>query len=514
MNPSKDLLEDPFIFQDMQKAVDRIREAVKREEKILIYGDYDVDGITGSAITYLALKKMGANVDVHVPHRIEEGYGLNIDSLDKLLKKKYSLVITVDNGITATDQIKFIRDKKVDVIIVDHHLPKTNFPEATAIIAASYGNKGDEGLAACGLAFKLAWALFGKFEEVEEYLDLVTIGTIADIANVLGENRMILKLGLPCVLSTKRVGLRALMESAKLSPYRLTYRDVAFMIAPRINASGRMGSPMNAFRLLVTESELEASNLAQILEDGNKDRQKSELRAYEEAVELVESDFYDKKERVLVVDSPNWHEGVIGIVASRLVERYKKPSIVVSFRNGEGKGSGRSIPHFSLFDLVTKCEDQLEKFGGHAAACGLSIKKEKIHTFRKRLNELADREENLTKEMPLDIDAEVSLSEMDMKFLKELDSLSPFGPGNKKPLFLTRDLKVKGEVKKRGVDTMQCWMSDSSGKAACEVIGFRSYEKWTKEKRADTIHLVHQPALKDFNGITSIQLELEDWSSA
>ncbi len=519
LSPSFEHLEDPFVFQDMAKAVDRIRTAVSQKEKILVYGDYDVDGITGSAILYPALKKIGADVEVHIPHRMNDGYGLNRASLEKLLQQKFKLVITVDNGITGADQVRFLNEKGADVIIVDHHTPKDEVPPAYAIVSSVAGGKGDPNLAACGLAFKLAWALLGSLEQAMEYLDLAVVGTVADLAPVLGDNRIILKLGLPLLAKTKRPGLRALMEVAKIERNFVSYRDIAFGLGPRINASGRMGSPLAAFKLLTTENPLEARNLSQILDEGNRDRQRVEADAFEEAVRHVELDPLKDSQKILVLENEGWHEGVLGIIAARLVERYRKPAIVISLKDGVGKGSGRSIPSFSIYDAVLPHESLLVSFGGHAQACGLSVKKENIQTFRQKLNEAFHAGTSLSLGVELSIDAEVEAGRIGTPFLKELGRLTPFGPGNPKPLFVSKKMKVRGEVKKRGKDTLQCWMTDDAGKGTFEVIGFRSYGRWMSELDQESrrlpagrqVDIVYQPALKTFNGITSIQLKLEDW---
>ncbi len=512
LNPSFAHLEDPFVFEHMAKAVERIRLAVSKKEKILIYGDYDVDGITGSAILFPVLKKMGAVVEAHIPHRMNEGYGLNHGSLEKLLAQKFTLFITVDNGITGTEHVKFLNANGADVIIIDHHTPKDEIPPAFAIVSNVIGGKGDGNLAACGLAFKVAWALLGSFEAAQEYLDLAVLGTVADLAPVLGDNRIILKLGLSLLAKTKRPGLRALMDVAKIDRRFISYRDIAFGLGPRINASGRMGSPLTAFKLLTTENQLEARNLAQILDEGNRDRQRVEAEAFEEAVETVEADPAKDSYKILVLEKEGWHEGVLGIVASRLVERYHKPAVVISVKNGTGKGSGRSITSFSIFHAMLPHESLFVAFGGHAQACGLTIKKENIASFRQKVNEAVLDTDNLFHGSDLSIDAEMETRLIEEPFLRELEKMTPFGPGNPKPLFISKKLKVRGEVKKRGKDTMQCWMTDEAGKNTFEVIGFRSYSRWVKDgKEKSAVDIVYQPALKTFNGITSIQLELEDW---
>lgn len=507
LEPSLDFLESPYAFGGMRKAVDRLRRAASHGEKVLVYGDYDVDGITGSAILYPILRKVGIDTDVHIPHRMNEGYGLNRASLEKLLEKGYRVVVTVDNGITGVSQIEYLAGRGVDVIVVDHHTPKEGLPPAYCIVSAAAGDgKGDPNLAACGLAFKLGWALLGDFREVAEYLDLVALGTVADLAPVTGDNRILLKHGLPVLSKTKRPGLRALMTVARVGR-EATYRDIAFGLGPRINASGRMGSPEHAFRLLTTTDDAEAFELARFLDAGNRDRQKAELAAFEDAAGRVAEEGAGS---VIVVESEAWHEGVLGIVASRLVERFHKPAIVISLKDGIGKGSGRSTPSFSIFESVLECESLLVNFGGHAQACGLTIRAEDVSEFRRKLGEAASRRASLGLASDLHIEAELPPAAIDLRFLKELERLAPFGPGNRKPLFLSRGMRVKGDVRKRGKDTLQCWMTDGEGSLTCEAVGFRMYERW-KESSKRSLDVVYQPTLVQWNGIASIQLELEDW---
>ena len=304
------------------------------------------------------------------------------------------------------------------------------------------------------------------------------------------------------------------MEVAGISPGRVSYRDIGFGLGPRINASGRMGSPLNAFNLLVTENPVEAKNLAKLLDDGNRDRRRVEARAFEEAAARVEREFGSAEEKILVVESPDWHEGVLGIVAARLVERYHKPSIVISMKNDVGKGSGRSVNAFSLFDTVLQCEDLLMNFGGHAQACGLTIRGENLSLFRTRLNEAAREKEVLGLAADLVIDGEVPFRELDTDFLKGLDRLAPFGPGNRKPLFLSRNVRLKSQARKRGKDTLCLWMTDPEGSSTCEAVGFRMFSRWRSAAVGTHFDIVHQPSLSEFQGIASIQLELEDWRQA
>lgn len=515
LNPSHDSLEDPFVFTDMKKSVERIQLAIAQKERVLVYGDYDVDGITGSAILYPALKRLGTVVDVHIPHRMNEGYGLNRDSLETLLEKGYSVVITVDNGITGVEQVKFLTGRGVDVIIVDHHTPKDELPPAFAILCAHAGEKkGDPHLAACGLAFKLAWALLGSYKAAEEYLDLVALGTIADIAPVLGDNRILLKNGLKLLARTKRPGIRALMEVARISPNTVSYRDIAFGFGPRINAAGRMGSPLNAFKLLTTDDPAEAKELAAFLDRGNKDRQKLEAEAFSEAADIAEALLAKNSDAVIILENPAWHEGVLGIVAARLVERFHKPSIVISMKNGVGKGSGRSIPGFSIFEAVRPYEELLENFGGHAQAIGMTIKEGRISELRRLVNEGAKNHDLLELTPELVIESEIAFEELNLEFLKDLNKLEPFGPGNPKPYFLSKGLRIKGEAKKRGKDTLYCWLTDPKGITTCEAVGFRMFDRWSSTEKTPIFDAVYRPALVEFHGIAHIQLELEDWRNS
>lgn len=515
LEPSIEDLERPSAFTDMDKAVARIRRAISSSEKILVYGDYDVDGVTAAAILFPILRSLGADVEIHLPHRVHEGYGLNKDSLTGWLKRKVSLVITVDNGITSFEAVRYLKEQGADVIIADHHIPKGSVPPADAILSGAVPGKGnpDSPLAACGIAFKLGWALLGDLQKAEPYLDLVTLGTVADLAPVEGDNRILLKWGLPRLARSKRPGIRALMEAARIHPDYVSYRDIAFGLGPRINAAGRMGSPMGAFRLLTTDNFLEARNLAQVLEAGNKERQRVEADAYREAAKIVEDQMAEDERHVLVVESSGWHEGVLGIVAARLTERFHRPAIVIAMKEGMGKGSGRSVGGFSLFDHVVQCEDLLESFGGHAQACGLGIQQEKVGVFRKRLNALASPAFQGAGSSPsLWVECEISPLDLDLRLVRDLEKLAPFGPGNPKPLFLSRGMRLRGDIKKRGKDTLQCWMSDAVGKVTCEVIGFRAYERWQAESKTKReFDIVYQPTLRNFNGIQSITLELETW---
>jgi single-stranded-DNA-specific exonuclease len=442
---------------------------------------------------------------------VEEGYGLNKDTLAKFVAQGFKLVITVDNGITGVDQIDYLNENGVDTIIVDHHTPKESLPKAFAIISNALDGKGEPNLAACGLAFKLAWALLGSIDEVKDQLDLVTVGTVADMAPVLGDNRVLLKHGLIALSQSKRPGLKALMEVSRINTKNISFRDIAFGLGPRINAAGRMGSPLAAFELLTSTNVTQARNLASMLDTANSDRQKTESRAFEHAVERIEADASYEKDQILVVADSAWHEGVLGIIAARLVEKFRKPSIVCSIKDNKAKGSGRSVPEISIYDAVNLCEGMLSSFGGHAQACGLSIDASMLEEFRKQINEKATSLIKQDFRPELHIDGEIPFSELNLKFLTDLAKLAPFGPGNPKPLFMSKAIKLRGEARKRGKDTLHCWMTDEASRTTCEAVGFRMYSRWNEEKADKLRDIVYQPSLIEFGGITSIQLELEDW---
>ncbi|MBI4353514.1 MAG: single-stranded-DNA-specific exonuclease RecJ [Candidatus Omnitrophica bacterium] len=512
LRPSAEFLKDPLGDPEMVRAAGRIRQAISRHEPILIYGDYDVDGITGSAILYLVLKKMGVEAKVHIPDRFKEGYGLKQETLERIAKGRCSLVITVDNGIRALGEVDFLRGAGIDAIVVDHHEPADKLPEALALVRGKAGEE-DACLAACGLAFKLGWALLGNFRDVQEHLDLVVLGTVADVAPVTGENRALLAEGLPALMKTRKAGLRMLMEAASLAHREISYRDVAFYLAPRLNAAGRMGSALDAFKLLVTDNREEARDLARRLEEANRLRQRMEAAAFQEAKERIEKDEAYGKASVLVVESSGWHEGVTGILAARLVERFQKPAVVIALNGAIGKGSGRSTASLSLLKCVLECEDLLESAGGHAKACGLTIREENIPLFRERL----DRSVRGTSSdlfLTVEAEGEVSFSDFQGSFLQDLGRLGPFGPGNPRPLFLTRGVRCKSGFTRKGRNAFQCWVTDGARRFTFQAIGWEKRRQGLKRAKLDPdklLDIVHHPVLGREEGVPFVELHVEDW---
>lgn len=510
LHPDLDRLLPPDEFLDMSKAVTRIRKAIAEKERILVYGDYDVDGIAGSAIVFLLLKALGGNVEVFIPDRVKVGYGLKRSALAKCLGPSTRLLITVDNGITGIHEIEYLNSKKVDVIVVDHHEPKGEVPAAYALITSRRRKRSDtEGvLAACGLAFKLAWSLEGSLEGVKRYLDLAAVGTIGDMAPLIGENRVLVRAGLEQLSLSYHKGLRSLLALLRLPSRNISSWDVAFLVAPRINAAGRVGTPRDAFHLLTTDSDIEAANLARLLDEGNRQRQRVEEEAFREALVKVEEEHHFGRDRVIVVADEKWHEGVVGILAARLVDRFHRPSFAIALRNGLGKGSGRTISNFLLFENLMRCPDVFESFGGHRSACGLVIREDRIPDFKATINDIANLSLKPADLAPsLEIDAEVKLSMLDEALMEEMDRLEPYGIGNPRPVFLARDLCVKSGARPLGKFGCSFWVQEPESGYTAEALCFR---RQVRLEPGHAVSLVFSPVLRRAGGVPFLQLHIED----
>jgi len=503
-------LYDPFLLKDMDKAVERIRSAVTNKESILVYGDYDVDGLTATALLFLMLKKSGARVGYYIPDRVKEGYGLNIEALKNAQKDGVDLVIAVDCGITAVEEAGYLKKHNIGCIILDHHQPLEGvIPDAAAVINplrpdCDYPYKH---LASVGLVFKLTQALKA---ECEEDLDLVVLGTVSDVAPLTGENRILVKHGLKHLANTNRIGLRALIEAAGIGKKKEFYTDtVGFTLGPRINASGRVSSSLQSLKLLLTEDAEEAKALAEGLNRDNRERQAMQEAILKEAVSKVEREVNFKSHKVIVVSSDKWHPGVIGIVASRLVEKFYRPTILVAFDGDVGKGSGRSIRNFHLFDALSKCKEHLVEYGGHKHAAGITISKDNIDIFRERFNSVASEVLQPLDLIPrLAIDAEISLSDLTMKFVKELALLEPYGVGNPKPVFAVRGLSLKTKPKILTANTLKLWVTD--GKLTYEAVGFKKAFDFKLDPAPRNFSLAFTPSVNTWQGEESIQLVIKD----
>ncbi len=443
-------LSDPYTLPDMEKAVERINKAIEDGEKITVFGDYDADGVTSTALLYSYLCSKGANVDYYIPDREGEGYGMSVEAIDVLKSRATSLIITVDNGISAIEEIKYAKSIGIEVVVTDHHRVGEELPDAVAVVDPhredSYCEFSD--WAGVGVAFKLVCAIENgeDYDILEKYGDLVTVGTVADIVSLKGENRIIVRNGIAIMNAalqdgTLRKGLAALFEISG-GTASVDSSSVAYRIAPRINAAGRMGSAERALRLLLCEDENEAKELSEEISQANAQRQVTETKISEAAIELIESRPDIKYSRVIVVDGEEWHQGVIGIVASRLTERYGKPCIVISRSGDIAKGSGRSIDGFCLYDALSYCSDILVQYGGHVLAAGLTVESDKIDIFREKINEFALK---CDPAVPvLNIDCKINPVSINTDLLNSISILEPFGAENPQPLFGLYNMELSG----------------------------------------------------------------------
>ena len=449
---------DPFALKDMEKAVFRLKKALKEKEKILVWGDYDVDGVTSTSLLVRSLKALGFDVLHHIPNRLTHGYGLNKEFLTLARKKGVHVIISVDTGIAGHEAVEHLRQLGMDIILTDHHQPKDELPRAYAIINPFQKGCGYpfRFLSGVGLSYKLASALAqslstGGAEKVKEHLDLVAIGTLADVVPMIGENRILVYHGLRKLEKREKPGLRILLSLGRVRQQKLSPRDVAFVVGPRINASGRLGSAETALELLLTDREEEARELAQKLETGNRERRRIEKVMLKEAMLKVEKEINFKHERVIVVQDEKWHPGVVGIIASRILNRFYRPAIVIAVSGGVGRGSARSIQGFSLPAALDQCREYLDEFGGHPMACGLTLREEKIQPFRESINRIAAKSLELEDLIPtLSVDMELPLEALSVPLIEELAQLEPFGTANLEPLFLSKGLSLRKETRVEG----------------------------------------------------------------
>ncbi len=442
-------LSDPMLLTDMDKACQRIMEAIDREETIVVFGDYDVDGVTATALLYQHLKGMGANVKCMLPSREGDGYGLSRNAIQSIHDKGYQLIVTVDNGISAVEEAEFAASLGIDLVITDHHLPPETLPHAVAVVDPRREDDHSpfKGLCGAGVAFKLCAALDGcPPEEMLDYCgDLAAVGTVADVMPLTGENRTLVKAGLRLLRQTDRPGFAALLDEVGLTGKPITAENVSYAIAPRINAAGRMDNAVTALQLVLCEDEARAEELAHKLNEINAARQETELEIVRAAQEQLEKEPSILEDRVILLWGKDWHPGVIGIVASRLVEKTGRPVIVVSVdEHGEGKGSGRSVQGFNLHSCISACADLLLRFGGHAMAAGLSVREENLPELRRRLNEWAARECPVLHTPPLTCDLSIHLDRVTVESVRRLERLAPYGAENPTPVFLLEKAVLEG----------------------------------------------------------------------
>jgi single-stranded-DNA-specific exonuclease len=514
LNPTIKDLHDPFLMRDMRAAVDRILRAVEQKEKILIYGDYDVDGTTSTVILKKALKLVGADVSYYIPERLKDGYGLREDAMEQAKADGYRLVISVDTGIRAQQVVEHARHLGLDVIITDHHLPEEGLPNANAVLNPKrsdclYPNKN---LAGCGVAFKLAQALLNETGHgllVESFIKIAAIGTIADIVPLTGENRIIAKYGLAGLRKPNNHGLRALLEVAGLTNKAVSCVDVGFRLGPRINAVGRMAGASAAVDLFDAPDLESAMRLALQMNEQNAARQQAEADILAQVLEEIERDPSISRSHVAVIAGEGWHRGVIGIVASKVVERLHRPTIIISIEDGIGHGSGRSIAAFHLLDGLTSCADLFERFGGHSHAAGLAIRADRIPELRRRLNEHATgvlKEEDL---IPvIDIDCQLPLKLAAHDTLEEICRLEPFGPGNPQPVFETHGAQVVSAP--RVLKDKHLKLRVMQGGRWMDCLWWGAAERANDIFPGDRVSLAFTLSENTYNNNTQIQLTLRD----
>lgn len=510
INLTRKDFHNPFLMPDMEIAVNRIIEAIDNKEKIMIYGDYDADGITSITVLKSFLEERGLDVFSYIPNRLDEGYGLNNDAIKKIYEENYKLIITVDCGISGIDEVEYANSLGIEVIITDHHEPADVLPKALAVVDAKRKDSKYpfNQLAGVGVVFKLIQAISIKLnldeKEYLKYLDIVCIGTISDIVPLINENRVIAKLGLKLVSQTKNIGLKSLLNIAGFK--QIDSVAISFGVAPRINACGRMGNEKLALDLFLTKDYELARKLAIKLNEYNIKRQEIEKRIFNEVTQIVENK--EKENACIIIGENGWHHGIIGIVASKVTDMYFKPTILICFDEDIGKGSGRSIPGFDLHEALMKCGKNLEKFGGHSMAVGVTIKKEKFEEFKSELEKYASKC-NIGDIVPIiNIDSELSLKEINLENVRELKIFEPFGEGNTVPLFLFKNLKINSIRSLSEGKHLKLTLKEDN--FMIDAIGFNIGELAEKYCLDDKVDIVGSLDINSFNGNDSVQIVIKD----
>jgi len=527
--PSLDNLHDPFLIKDMDIAIQRIEKAIANKERILIFGDYDVDGTTAVALAYSFLKEFYDDLEFYIPDRYKEGYGISFESIDYAKRKGISLVIALDCGIKAMSQIEYARQKGIDFIVVDHHRPGDEMPPAVAIIDPKRPdcNYPFRDLSGCGLGFKLAQAFYQKkrlpFDELEKFLDLVVVSIAADIVPVTGENRVLSHFGLKRLNMNPRSGLESILFYnnifKKSQPCEKTAftreignNDLMFMIGPRINAAGRMENGKTAVELLLCDKMGDTHELSQTINENNSDRRTLDSSITEQAIRMIKRNPELKKARATILYDPEWSKGVIGIVASRLIENYYKPTIILTKSNGMITGSARSVKDFDIYNAIDACSQYLEHFGGHKYAAGLSLKPENLDAFIEAFNQVV--ENTITEAMlvpEIEIDAQIDLPNIEGKFFRILSQFAPFGPDNPNPVFLAKNCVSKGSPRMVGNNHLKFnLIQPEMGTAEMAAIAFQQGEHLAAMQAGKRFDLVFQIEENEWNGKTYLQLNVKD----
>lgn len=513
--PSLDHLHDPFLMKDMDKAVERIEEAIRQREKILVYGDYDVDGTTAVAIVYSFLKSFHGDMAYYIPDRYKEGYGISVQGIDWAKENGYTLIIALDCGIKSIDKVAYANELGVDFIICDHHRPGNELPAAVAILDPKRNdcNYPYKELSGAGVGFKLVQAISQQnnmpFSQLDQYLDLVAISIAADIVPITGENRTLAYFGLQKVNSQPRPGIKAILELSNFTK-ELTISDVVFTIAPRINAAGRINHGNKAVELLISKNEDLASFLGDDINENNITRKGLDQQITEHALKIVEEDTSFSARRSTVVYSPDWSKGVIGIVASRLTDKYYRPTIVLTKSNGYVSGSARSVKDFDIYNALESCSDLLDQFGGHMYAAGLTMKEENIEPFRERFESIVSStitEAMLTREV--EVDCVLSLTDITPAFYKILKQFAPFGPGNMAPLFQSDGVRDNGRGRVVGNNHLKLSLQQDKKQGIYDGIGFQLGHHHPLIE-SEAFNVVYHIEENNFNGRTTLQLNIKD----
>ena len=515
-HPNKDNLHSPFLLKDIEVAVKKIIELVHQKDKILIYGDYDVDGVTSTSMLYSFFKSLDANVSYYIPHRDIDGYGLSQRGVDFAESIGAKLIITCDCGINAFDQIKYAKNKMIDTIVTDHHKPEDKIPDCIAVVNphrkdCTYPFKG---LCGAGVAFKLVLAITEQLsldpELAWRYADLVTLGIAADVMPLINENRVIAYFGLKQIRSGNNLGLKTLIQASKLVLEKVGIGQINFWVSPKINAAGRLGEASRAVKLLTSENPYYALEIANTLNKENEKRKSITSIMENESIEIINNNNRFKSEKAIVLYKKDWHSGVIGIVASRLKELYNKPTIIIGVENGVGKGSCRSIPQLDMVETLNSCSDLLDGYGGHPMAAGFTIRESKLDKFIERFNLNCSSQLKDKDLVPnINIDLEISMSDINTRMINFLKHMEPYGPRNPKPVFLSKKLYVEGIPKLLGRDQTTIKFNVREKDSIFESIGFKmldEYEKLISQKPIDMIYNISE---NHWNGKTSLQLEVK-----
>ena len=518
--PSLQDLHDPFLMKDMDVAVDRVRKAITSEEKILVYGDYDVDGTTAVALVYSFLKRYSSKVDFYIPDRYDEGYGLSYKGIDWASDGGFGLIITLDCGIKANEKVEYAKTKGIDVIICDHHLPEETLPPAVAVLDPKREDDSYpfDDLSGCGVGFKLVQAYSKKFgipfETLTPLLDLLVVSISADLVTMVGENRVLAHFGLKQLNENPRKGLLAMATLSKLEPGHLTIDDIVFKIGPRINAAGRMETGRLAVELLTASDDHFANVIGEQINDNNNERKSIDREITQEALEMVHKGIALSTKAATIVYNPTWNKGVVGIVASRLVEAFYKPTIVLTKSNGFITGSARSVSGFDLYEAIESCADLLENFGGHVYAAGLTLKEANLKEFVKRIDKFIG--EKITEEMltPVtEIDAKLEFSQITPKFFRLLKQFQPFGPGNNNPIFLTENVSDGGNGRKVGAGGVHMKLDLIDEKQPFHqipAIAFNMADYFEYIKAGNPFDICYSIVENYYRGNSTLQLRIKD----